>query len=199
MSELKISTNCDSIEEMQAALQSRRTIKGPLPISTELVQRREGLPEETRRFTVVEQNVPGPDGGTEHGSLTTEVYHDGRLQPPGPPSPRTGLPHDAAGYGRRVAEAREELADWDDVVGQENIMVPAVVATAALNNKNGARFAYFLGRNPAFCEELERVAKTDPERACLLAIEKSESLTDDDLAQWMSHKAYRKYRASNNE
>jgi hypothetical protein len=133
MSELRIASNCDSQEEMRAALESRRTLKGPIGMNVELARHRTAPPDNrVVVLTEVNHNDPGPDGSIEHGPLTVSTYVNGELvetHPTQPPLP----PHDSAAYSRRYAEAGEIVADQDAILSQDNLMVP---------NSDAGRMAY---------------------------------------------------------
>lgn len=56
-------------------------------------------------------------------------------------------------YNRRVAEAKAEIDDFDEVVGQ-SVQVPSEVVLAITEMENGPYVAYYLGEHPEICAEL---------------------------------------------
>lgn len=56
-------------------------------------------------------------------------------------------------YNRRVAEAKAEIDDFDEVVGQ-SVQIPSEVVLAIREMDNGPYVAYYLGEHPEICEEL---------------------------------------------
>ncbi len=194
---LKIASNCDSKEQMEEALKHRsRNDHAPITMSTTPVRSSNvpELPDEVV-VTIAGRGAEGPDGGTEHADPEVTVYRNGKPIP----QPQFGSnPLDHARYNRFAADqreqaAREVLSDYDSVLDQ-NILVPLPVLIACKDQPAGAAFGYWLGRNPEFCAELTELYRSDPEGATLAALEKMNSLTDNDLAQYMTHRAFRKWR-----
>lgn len=71
----------------------------------------------------------------------------------------------------RVNTAKELVEDWEDVVGGNEAMVPAVVATYMQGSELIAEYAYHFAKHP---DVLVKLAKMKPERA-LVEIGKIES------------------------
>jgi hypothetical protein len=193
MGEMKMASNCDTVEQMEEALNSRRTLKGPLSMSTELIRTRGEPRDQDLIVTTLDRAEQNADGSTEHNPVERRIFHNGRdVTPVAQPDPLEGL-YDRSGYNRRVARARATLDNFDDVVNQD-VPIPQSVVLAALHEQFGPEFAYILGVDKGFRETLLQVHAASPERATLMAVQKMESLTEDELAGYMNHKSFRKWR-----
>lgn len=79
-------------------------------------------------------------------------------------------------YNKRVSEARGVHDDFDEVVGNDDISVPASAQLAIIELENGPEVAYYLGKNPE--EAAKLLDMTD--RQAIMAIGRiSDSLTKD--------------------
>ena len=57
-------------------------------------------------------------------------------------------------YNASVARAREKIADFDEVVGKDNVPVPLIAINAMYELENGPEVAYYLARHPDVREQL---------------------------------------------
>ena len=80
-------------------------------------------------------------------------------------------------YNRKVAAARAEHDDWDEVVGNPDVKIPQVVQVAVIEMDNGPDVAYYLGQNPEICDELMEMS---PVRAVATIGAIADSLADDE-------------------
>jgi len=159
----------------------------------ELVRRSPSRPADDRVTVTTVESRQMADGGTEHGAVGVEVYENGELVPPPVPSPDATPPFDGPAFEQRLAQVRELFPDFDRTIS-EDAFVPRQAYLVFLNHRNGLLLAQYAAMNPDFREQLLQADQIDPEHAQLLAIQKAESLTADDLAPWLSHKAFREYR-----
>lgn len=194
-------------------LRIRGNRKGPIGMNIQLERRRREAAPDTVTVTSVTGSTALPDGSIGAGpssranrwcsehlpeDVTTEVYRDGQLVQPrvNPEWEALQQYYDPYFYGSRSQEARELLDNFDEVMGQD-AEAPTTALLAALNEQQGVKLGYFMQMTPAFREHLLRLNEIDPQAAALVAIQKANSITDSELSQWMTHKAYRAYREKN--
>jgi hypothetical protein len=61
-------------------------------------------------------------------------------------------------YTERVDEAKAKYEDFDEVVGRDDIMIPQAVHLAVVESANGPDVAYYLGKHPSVCRELQQMS-----------------------------------------
>jgi hypothetical protein len=190
----KIASTTDSQSALERAANSERSDRHiPIGMNVQLERRRsEAVPDENVTLSEAGFGEQQIDGGTEHSPLRVTQYHNGQLVEPRISQQLADLAdaYDWEAIRHRNDELSAKLSDYERTIGQD-VKLPSGVVDVVLRHPRGSLLGFWLGKNAAFCKQLLTM---DPLKAQTIAIQKAESLNADDVAGWMRHREFRKWR-----
>jgi hypothetical protein len=194
---IRIDTTTDSEAALEQALNRERADRHmPIPMNTELIRSRsKNIRPDEVVLTTVEPNPPRPDGTTEAAGFTVRTFKNGEFFGGQIPPEVTALQAqlDLHANAQREAQAEEMFSNHAEIISQD-VPLPRSVLLVLGKHPKGQWLANFLGRHPEVCEELLHINEISAEAAALEAIKRAEALSEDDMADGMTHAEFCRWR-----